>query len=115
MYPRIGPSEGRGIVNFYGKGFRDDYDLADIGCKIGDSVGKGKVVAPNHIRCTIEEMSLVDEGYSLPATVALNSYSWTDSNQTFVPYGVTGVFPNAGPIAGNTDVLITGKGFTEDL
>ena len=32
-----------------------------------------------------------------------------------MPYGVTGVYPNAGPIAGNTDVMITGKGFTEDL
>lgn len=42
-------------------------------------------------------MSLVDEGYTLPATVALNSYSWVDSNQTFVPYGVTGIYPNSGP------------------
>jgi hypothetical protein len=44
MYPHIGPSEGRGIVNFYGRNFRDDFALADIGCKIGDAVGKGKVI-----------------------------------------------------------------------
>ena len=25
VFPKIGPSEGRGVVNFYGKGFRDDY------------------------------------------------------------------------------------------
>lgn len=60
-------------------------------------------------------MALVDEGYSLPATVALNSYSWAETNQTFVPYGVTGIYPNAGPYTGNTDILITGKGFTDDL
>lgn len=60
-------------------------------------------------------MELVDEGYSLPATVALNSYSWPETNQTFVPYDITGVYPNGGPYVGNTDVLITGKGFTEDL
>jgi hypothetical protein len=56
MYPHIGPSEGRGIINFYGRNFRDDFALADIGCKIGDAVGKGKVINANTIRCTIEEM-----------------------------------------------------------
>lgn len=80
MFPHVGPSEGRGIINFYGRNFRDDFNLADIGCKIGDAVGKGKVVNHNTIRCTVDEMQLVDEGYSLPATVALNSYSWADSN-----------------------------------
>ena len=28
----------------YGRLFRDDYELVDIGCKIGDAVGKGKLV-----------------------------------------------------------------------
>ena len=73
------------------------------------------MISGNTIKCTVEEMSLVDEGFSLPATVSLNSYSWVDSNQTFVPYGVTGVYPNSGPYSGNTDILITGKGFTDDL
>jgi hypothetical protein len=115
MFPHIGPSEGKGVINFYGQGFRDDYQLADIGCKIGNSVGKGKVVSPTHIRCIVEEIELVDEGYSLPATIALNSYSWAETNQTFVPYGMTGLYPNSGPYEGNTDILITGKGFTEEL
>ena len=44
MFPHIGPSEGKGIIYFYGKGFRDDFSLADVGCKIGDAIGKGKVV-----------------------------------------------------------------------
>jgi hypothetical protein len=115
MYPHIGPSEGNGSVFFYGKNFRDDFELVDIGCKIGNAVGKGKIFSPNTIICTVEEMELVEEGMQLPASVALNSYSWTESNQTFVPYGVTGVYPNAGPYTGNTDVMIVGKGFTEDL
>lgn len=80
MFPKIGPSEGKGIINFYGRGFRDDYDLSDIGCKIGDSIGKGKVITANHIKCVVEEMQLVDDGYSLSATLALNSYSWVESN-----------------------------------
>ena len=58
-------------------------------------------------------MPLLEEGSVFRSTVALNSYSWVDAgdNMTFVPYGVLGVFPNSGPYQGNTDVLITGKGF----
>jgi hypothetical protein len=51
MFPKIGPSEGKGAIYFYGRNFRDDYQLADVGCKIGDSIGKGKVVNPTTIRC----------------------------------------------------------------
>jgi hypothetical protein len=54
--------------------------LVDVGCKIGDSLGKGKVIDKNTINCTVEEMPLVDEGMSLPITVALNSYSWPETN-----------------------------------
>lgn len=115
MTPHRGPSEGNGTLYFYGTGFRDDFALADIGCKVGDGVGKGVVVSPTMIRCTVEEMQLVDEGFNLPATVALNSYSWVPTNQTFVPYGISGLYPNSGPISGNTDILVTGKGFTDDL
>jgi hypothetical protein len=86
-----------------------------VGCKIGESIGKGKVIDKNTINCTVEEMPLVDEDMSLPITVALNSYSWPDTNQTFVPYGIVAIFPNSGPYSGNTDILITGKGFNEEL
>jgi hypothetical protein len=80
MSPHIGPSEGHGVIYFYGRNFREDFTLADVGCKVGDSIGKGKVINPTTIKCTVEEMALVDEGYSLPATVALNSYSWPETN-----------------------------------
>lgn len=63
MYPHIGPSEGKGAIYFYGKNFRDDFELADVGCKIGDAIGKGKVVnSGSAIKCIVEEMALVDEG-----------------------------------------------------
>lgn len=116
IYPHIGPSEGKGIVYFYGQKFRDDFELANVGCKIGDTINKGKVInGGTAVKCVIDDLILVDEGQTLPATVALNSYSWVDSNQTFVPYGVQAVYPNSGPIAGNTDVLLIGKGFNEEL
>jgi IPT/TIG domain len=60
-------------------------------------------------------MELVDKDYYLPATVALNSYSWVDTDFKYVPYGITDIQPNSGPISGNTDVIIVGKGFNEDL
>ena len=31
-----------------------------------------------------------------------------------MPYGIIGIYPNSGPYAGNTDILIVGKGFSED-
>lgn len=80
MTPHVGPSEGKGIIYFTGRNFREDFALADIGCKVGDAIGKGKVINPTTIKCSIEEIALVDEGFSLPATVALNSYSWSESN-----------------------------------
>ena len=80
MYPHDGPSEGKGAIYFYGRGFREDYRNAEVGCRIGDSIGKGKVLSSTTIKCVVEEMSLVDEGYTHPASVALNSYSWADSN-----------------------------------
>jgi hypothetical protein len=35
MYPHIGPSEGKGVIYFYGDNFRDDFENADVGCKLG--------------------------------------------------------------------------------
>lgn len=63
MFPNIGPSEGKGVVYFYGRNFRDDYSLAEVSCKIGESVGKAKVINPTTIKCSVEEMALVDEGF----------------------------------------------------
>lgn len=80
IYPKTGPSEGRGVIQIFGSNFREDFLLADVGCKIGESIGRGKVIDKNTINCTVEEMPLVDEDMSLPITVALNSYSWPETN-----------------------------------
>ena len=62
MTPHIGPSEGKGAIYFYGENFRDDFSLADIGCKIGDAIGKGELINTTTIKCIVEEIPLVDEG-----------------------------------------------------
>jgi hypothetical protein len=48
-------------------------------------------------------------------SVALNSYSWGESEFSFVPYGIDGIYPSSGPVSENTNILVTGKGFANDL
>jgi len=45
IYPKQGPAQGVGIINFYGKDFRNDYGLAKLGCRIGDSFGTAEFVS----------------------------------------------------------------------
>ena len=67
-------------------------------------------------------METVPEGERLPARVALNSYSWTETFENeetggstyFVPYTVTVIYPQDGPVTGGTDILIQGVGFVQN-
>lgn len=121
IYPRNGPAQGIGIINFYGSGFRSDFPLAHLGCKIGDSTGEAVLVSDSQIRCVIEDIQTVPDGERLAAQVALNSYSWSTPNDDlgetgytyFIPYTVQNIFPASGPFLGGTDVIIQGRGFME--
>lgn len=107
--PRTGPSSGVGIVNFYGEGFRADYPLAELGCKIGDATGKAFYVSSRQVKCVVEDIPLLAEDEDpLPAQVSLNSYSFTElTDETyFRPYGVLHVQPNSGPLGGVTTVIV---------
>lgn len=65
-------------------------------------------------------METVPEGDRLPAQVALNAYSWTqtrdeeDGSTFFIPYSVAVIYPQDGPVYGGTDVLIQGTGFVDN-
>ena len=127
MEPNIGAWVGHGIVNFYVQGVKPDIDYhwANPGCKIGNSQGKGtikgevevqlegSVMKATLIQCLMEEVELVDKDYYLPATVAMNSYSWVNTDFKYVPYGIVDMYPNSGPIKGGTEITIIGKGFNE--
>ena len=99
IYPKQGPASGIGIINFYGTGFRSDFGLAKLGCKIGKSQGQAFFVNKNQMTCVVEDMETVPEGDRLPARVALNSYSWTDTvdeetgSTFFVPYTIFVIYP----------------------
>jgi hypothetical protein len=115
--PKMGPSDGNGVINFYGDNFRADYPLAELGCKIGTAKGKAHYVSERQVRCVVENMPLPAEDQdSLPATVSLNSYSYTIPTEKtmFRPYGIRQLSPNSGPVGGITTVIVQGQGFADD-
>jgi|JI9StandDraft_2_1071091.scaffolds.fasta_scaffold62881_2 hypothetical protein len=67
IFPKQGPNEGVGVINFYGEGFRADYPLAQLGCRVGQRVGKAVFVSSKQIKCVIENLDLIEEGESSPA------------------------------------------------
>ena len=80
----------------------------DLGCQLGPAVGKGRFISTEEMECVVEGMPLVGENETLPAAAALNSYSWTPANDTlfYIPYGITGIYPNCGPSTGGTEILV---------
>ena len=66
-----------GIINFYGEGFRSDYQLAQLSCKVGNSIGYAAFVSSRVVRCVVEDMEAVPEGQFLEASMSLNNASWT--------------------------------------
>ena len=46
----------------------------------------------------------------------MNSYSFTDSddNTVYRPYGITTITPNSGPVGGMTSIIIEGQGFVAE-
>jgi hypothetical protein len=61
------------------------------------------------VKCIVEDIPLITEDQDeLPATVSLNSYSYTETNEDtmYRPYGVLNVEPNSGPIGGSTTIIV---------
>lgn len=114
--PLIAPNDGKGAIYVIGRGFRDDFENSKLGCRIGNTLAQAQLLDANTIRCTINnELPLIEEGESLLVTVALNTYSWAASDFSMLPYGVNAMYPNMGPIGQSTNILVTGKGFDNDL
>lgn len=115
--PKLGPSQGIGVINFYGDNFRADYPLAELGCKIGTAKGRAFYVSERQVKCIVDDMPLPAEDQdALAAQVSLNSYSYTTATEKtmFRPYGVRQLSPNSGPVGGITTVIVTGQGYSEE-
>ena len=79
-------------------------------------MGTAQLIDSETIRCTISnKLPLLEEGQSLLVSVALNSYSWAASDFSMHPYGIFNLYPSAGPINQNTNIMVTGKGFENEL
>ena len=116
VVPLIAPNIGHGVIYVIGRGFRDDFENAKLSCRVGNTIAKAILIDVNTIRCTLDhELPLVDAGESLLVSVALNSYSWISSDFSMVPYGITGMYPTMGPVGQSSQVMVTGKGFENDL
>jgi len=114
--PLLGPNDGSGAIYFTGKNFRTDFENSNLGCRIGNKVGSAMLVDFETIRCTISnKLDLVDEGQSLPVSVSLNQYSWAASEFSFTPYGILDMYPTSGPVNENTNIIVVGKGFANDM
>jgi hypothetical protein len=112
----IGPQEGRGAIYIQGKDFRDDFENAKLGCRIGNTLGHAQLLDSETIRCTtVNKLPLLEEGESLLVSAALNSYSWAPSEYSMKPYGILQVLPNSGPVGDSTNILVVGKGFENEL
>ena len=60
MSPNFGPSEGEGLITMKGQNFRNDFSGVEIGCRVGESIGKGFLSEEGVMKCIVEEMDLVD-------------------------------------------------------
>jgi hypothetical protein len=45
IFPKQGPNIGTGVINFYGSGFRADFPLAKLGCRVGQRIGTAVFVS----------------------------------------------------------------------
>ena len=115
--PKQGPSVGEGIIHFFGKGFRNDFNLKNLTCQVGEEIGDVEYISDSEVKCKIDNLALVPRDSPLEASVALNGYSWTipaEENKTrtqFTPYGIEKIYPNSGPVRADTTIIIQGKGF----
>jgi hypothetical protein len=113
IFPKSGPNKGNGVVKAFGSGFRKDFNSADLGCKVGDYHGRGEYVSETEMNCYFNKIPLIEQGYYLNFTLALNDYSFTPDNYnlTYIPYGVVNVRPSSAPIVPGTRLRVKGKGF----
>ena len=127
VYPTSAPSKGEARIIVHGKGFRDDFRGSNIGCKVEDYYGKGKVKSTEEIECIFERLPQAPNEYtkkddntkvktSFPVQIALNNISFTEPNDRtrIIPYSVNEISPSSGPIEGGTIINVKGSGFNPE-
>lgn len=113
IYPKFGPSKGKGIVKVFGDYFKDNFKNANPMCKIGNIRGKSNIINKNELNCEFDHIPLLPINKTLNFSYALNNYSFTEGNPEFyyIPYGINKIMPSSGPINGATRIEVFGAGF----
>jgi len=113
IYPRTGPFKGKALIKVFGQGFKNNFAGAVLGCKIGTSYGTGVLINKNEINCIFNKLTLTDKNATMPFSVALNNYSFTEevNHLNFTPYGIVSMNPASGPIDSITNIIVKGAGF----
>ena len=127
VYPTSAPSKGEAKIIVHGKKFRDDFRGSNIGCKVNEYYGKGKVKSNEEMECIFEKLPQAPDEYikkddntkvkaSFPVQIALNNVSFTEPNErtTIIPYSVNEIVPSSGPIEGGTLINVKGSGFNPE-
>ncbi len=113
IYPRTGPTKGKGLIKVFGKKFKNNFAGANLGCKIGNSYGKGEFIDKNQINCVFNNINVNEKNLTMPFSMALNNYSWTSevSYLNYTPYGIVSMNPSSGPSDTITNIIVKGTGF----
>ena len=114
FYPKTGPAKGNAVIKFFGYNFRADFALAKPACKFGPYIGPAEVLSETEMLCHLPKIETFNMTYKVEA--ALNSLSFVKdlSQSDFVPYGIYDIDPYSGPIGIQTQLTVTGDGFSRD-
>ncbi len=113
IYPKYGPSKGKGIVKVFGENFKGDFENAEPVCKIGNIKGKSQIISVNEVNCEFDNIPLIPVNKTLNFSYALNNYSFTEESieHYFIPYGISKINPSSGPVKGGSRIEVHGAGF----
>ncbi len=114
FYPRTGPAKGRGLVKFYGTRFRADFAQAQPACRFGKYIGKAEILNDHEMLCHIPDIDTINQTYKGEAALNGQAFVKASSNSLFVPYGIYDTDPNGGPINAQTQVYVSGEGFSAE-
>ncbi len=114
FYPRTGPAKGNGVIKFFGSRFRADFAMAHPACRFGKYVGDAEVLNDHEMLCHIPPIDVINQTYKGEAALNGQSFVMTKNGTEFVPYGIYDIDPYGGPIGVQTQITVTGEGFSRD-
>ena len=79
-----------------------------ITCRFGKTVVPATLVTSQLLTCLAPK----HEPGTFTFSISLNDQQYTEDKYFFTFYGISRIYPPLGPLAGSTEVMITGRGFS---